>query len=454
MDHATSHDTAEAASYWRRLLHRWLIEYNPLYLISATLVLGGMILTSRGLAREGSLYGEIGVAAISELYAAALIGGAALLTRLGHRRPAVMLGLLTALYQCDLTLHTETCAFLGAVGVWAAAGWLGLFVAKLYAIAWALKLRLSRLTIATATLGALGLTVFPHYLQSMDARASSSLVAIWLFALGSLVVSQQITSSVDLDAWGATVLRRAVRATWVMWAALLFLHVLFWSKIQVEVLLPVAALLLIRRIRSEAQVWAVVAGTLVLVGVASPGYLSVAALLAMAALALRAVPVTDAVRLAPASDPPVTSSPSPYRAFSSEVEAPRAVAPAPLVPFAPEARLRLMTGALFALYLSVWTLGWTRGPWPNHILALDLSMTVLVVLIAWRARVRSAIVPMTACYAHLVVQLRVIPAPRSLLQWGGTAVGLGFALLFVALGATYWLRRSADVTDRSPREAD
>ena len=42
-------------TYWRRLLHRWLVEYNPLYLLSATLVLGGMILTSRGLAREGSL---------------------------------------------------------------------------------------------------------------------------------------------------------------------------------------------------------------------------------------------------------------------------------------------------------------------------------------------------------------------------------------------------------------
>jgi len=127
--------------YWRKLLHRWFVEYNPLYLVSATLVLGGMILSSRGLAHEGSLYGEIGVAAIAELYALALIGGAALLMRLEHRRSAVMLALLTVLYQCDLTLHTETCPNLGTIGVVASAGWLALFVAKLVALGWAMKLR-------------------------------------------------------------------------------------------------------------------------------------------------------------------------------------------------------------------------------------------------------------------------------------------------------------------------
>ena len=108
-----------AASYWRRLLYRWLIEYNPLYLLSAALVLGGMQLISRGLAEDGSLYQQVGVASIAELYAFALIGGAALLTRIGLRRPAVLLALVTILYQGDLTLHTETCAYLGWVG------WLG-----------------------------------------------------------------------------------------------------------------------------------------------------------------------------------------------------------------------------------------------------------------------------------------------------------------------------------------
>src|SRR5687767_4219871 len=105
------------------LLHRWFVQYNPIYLVSAALVLAGMILTSRGLAHEGSLYGFLGVAAIAEVYAFALIGGAALLVRIGQPRPAVMLAILTVLYQSDLTLHTETCANLGSIGGVAGIGW-------------------------------------------------------------------------------------------------------------------------------------------------------------------------------------------------------------------------------------------------------------------------------------------------------------------------------------------
>src|SRR4051794_20185201 len=146
----------------QRLLHRWFVQYNPIYLVSATLVLGGMIATSRGLAHEGSVYGPLGVALIAEIYAGALIGGAALLTRIGQRRPAVLLALMTLLYQCDLTLHTETCAFLGGFGALATATWFSLFVGKLYALAWAVRLRLSRRAVATAAFGALGLVLGPY----------------------------------------------------------------------------------------------------------------------------------------------------------------------------------------------------------------------------------------------------------------------------------------------------
>src|SRR5580704_8246864 len=142
------------ASYVRRLLHRWLIEYNPLYLLSAALVLTGTFLCSRGLARDDRVYGPLGVALIAELYAACLIGGAALLMRIGHRRPAVMLALLTILYQWDLTLHTERTPYFGA---WAAAAWVVVFAAKLYGLAWAMKLRLSRGASAAAILAGIGL---------------------------------------------------------------------------------------------------------------------------------------------------------------------------------------------------------------------------------------------------------------------------------------------------------
>lgn len=446
-------------TYGRRLLHRWLVEYNPLYLLSATLVLGGMILTSRGLAREGSLYGELGVAAIAELYALTLIGGAALLTRIGHRRPAVMLALLTVLYQCDLTLHTETCAYLGVVGTMATLGWLALFVAKLYALAWAMKLRLSRAGYATALLAALGLAVFPHYLHGLEPRSATALVASWLFGVFALHGATRgniakdassvngVTSAVPLDAWGTTVLRRAVRAAWSL-AALLFVgHVAFWSTqhaIALAALLPVAPMLAARRVRSERQAWLLVVATLVFVAVAMPGAFAVTALLAAASLVMRALlPSVSPATSAPAER---RDDAGPYRALDPQRPA-LAPAPAPafvpatLVPVERAERMRLLTGALFAVYLATWTLGWTGGAWPAHVLALDLALAVAVALLAWRARVRLALVPFAAGAMHLVVQAHLVPAPQSLLGWGGTAVGLGFALLLGSLAASYRLRR-------------
>src|SRR4051812_22790377 len=185
----------------RRLLHRWLVQYNPLYLVSATLCLAGVYLTARGLADRGTAFGEVGVAAITELYAIALIGGAALLTRIGQRRPAVMLALLAALYQGDLTLHTEVCTYLGRVGVAASAAWAALFVAKLYALAWALKVRPSRSAVALAAYGGAGLAVMPHVLARVPPGAGGALVALWAFSVGALglYAPRAVASAVELD---------------------------------------------------------------------------------------------------------------------------------------------------------------------------------------------------------------------------------------------------------------
>jgi hypothetical protein len=395
--------TDEARPYWQKLLHRWLVEYNPLYLLSATLVLGGMILTSRGLAEQGSLHGQLGVAAIAELYALALIGGAALLVRIGQRRPAVMLALITALYQCDLTLHTETCVYLGAAGVVASVAWVALFVAKLHALARAVRVRLSRGAFATATLGALGLAALPYAAGGMDPRGASALVAVWVFALASAHRAAEVSPLVPLDRWGATVLRRAVRATWLLWGLLLGLHVYFWSTqhaLELRALAPVVPLVLSRRVRSEARAWMVVAATLVGVALVSPPLFSVTALVGAGALALRAAR-GGALRTA---------------------------------------RLRLVTGALVALYLSAWTAGWTSGAWPDHVVALDVALAVGLAFLFVRGRVRVALAPLGATGVHFVVRADLVPAPRGPVEWGGAAMALGFAALIVALATSYRLR--------------
>jgi hypothetical protein len=447
--HQTPHDT-----YFRRLMHRWLVEYNPLYLLSATLVLGGMILTSRGLAREGSLYGEIGVAAIAEVYAATLIGGAALLTRIGQRRPAVMLALLTMLYQCDLTLQTEASPYLGAVGTAATVAWLALFVAKLSALAWAMKLRVSKAAYATAAFAALGLAVLPRYFHELEPRVATALVALWLFGTFTLhgaAGAGGVTSAVPLDAWGATVLRRAVRASWSLGAVLFVAHVMFWSTqhpIMLAALLPVAALLAARRLRSEGVTWLLVAATLVFAAVSMPSAFAVTALMATTTLVLRALlPSVPSAESPAAYGVAARDEAGPYRAFVSGDRARWAPATAAPVFVASTfdmvdraERMRLLTGALFTLHLAVWTLGWTGGHWPAHVLALDLATAVTALLLAWRARVRVALVPLAAGAMHLVVRAHLVPPPRSLLEWGATAVGLGFALLLASLLASYRLR--------------
>lgn len=165
--------------FWYRLMHRWFIEYNPLYLVSAACVLVGVNQLSKALG--ASAHRMLAVAGVADLYAWALVASAALLTRIGLKRPAVMLAFITALYQCDPTLHTETCAYLGTTGFVASLLWLGSFVAKLYALAWALELHGSKSAFALPIVGASGLSLLPFAVQRLSLHGASALVALWVF---------------------------------------------------------------------------------------------------------------------------------------------------------------------------------------------------------------------------------------------------------------------------------
>jgi hypothetical protein len=428
-------------SFWRSLVHTWFVEYNPLYLLSAMLVLGGCFLLSRGLATEEGFVESLGIALVSELYAFALIGGAALLTRIGLRRPAVMLALLVTLYQWDLTLHTETCAYLGAPGAWATAAWLALFVGKLYALGWALRVRLARRAVAAATVAAIGLALGPRLVPSLGAHGAGAALAVWMFALGALYEPGAIASEVDLGPWGRVVLARATRAAWLLSFLLVLVHVGVWWRdhaIALSTALPVVPLLFLLRARSEARTWAFALGTLVAVGAVLPGAFAVTALLAAAALCLRAL--WPSFPLAPATPDPIREQP--YRSGGAWApEAPAALEPAVL---GPHERARAFVGALFALYLAAWTFRWSGGPWPAHVLALDLALTAAVLLFAWRTRTRSSLAPLALAHAHHVVVAGLVPAPKTSAQWGATAVALGFVLLGACLATSYRLGRKAD----------
>jgi hypothetical protein len=447
-------DRATTLDPWflRRLMHRWFVEYNPLYLLSAALVLGGVNLISRGLAREGASSLELWLAVITELYAWALVFGAALLTRLGFHRPAVMLALLTVLYQCDLTLHTETCAYVDKVGIFASTMWLASFVGKLYVLAWAVRLRLSRAALGVPIFGALGVATLPFYLSQHDAASMTVVVAFWLFALfaSALWSSRLVSSLVELTNWGHTVLQRALTATWFLWGALVLGHVLFWSSeydLQLTILWPVGLLLTTRRLRSELATWCMVCGTLLITRVSMPSFFWAIAMMSAVTLCLRAVrrPCVEWLNAAtPAADP--------YRTAASHVP-PAMTWQLRFVRSAADARLRLFSGAIMCVYLSLWTLSWSGGSWPNHILLLDVLLTATVAVLVWKLCARAILVPLALSYVHLGVQLQLITAPSSTLHWGLLCVSVGFGLLMVSL-LTSWLLRARPERGREPTPRD
>ena len=431
------------ASATRRLLYRWFVEYNPLYLVSALLVLGGLMMISRGQADQGTMSPEVGaIPVIAEVYAAVLIAGAALLTRLGQRRPAVMLALITALYQCDLTLFTERSVYLGFAGALAALAWLVVFVVKLYALAWAMRVRLSRSAMAVAAFGALGLAVLPHGLSQGDPSRTSALIALWIFALfaAGLWTSRAVTSLVELDAWGRTVLARVVKATWLMWATLALIHVVFWCvayRVSPLVLLPAALLLATRWMHSEAAVWCAATGTLLFVGWRMPGSMSSVALMSASVLCLRAL--RRPTWIDDATDEP--RSTAPYRVPRTGEPPQRRPATLVFLRETRDAMLRLLIGSFCGVYLSAWMSGWSGGSLPEHVILLDLLLTAAAAVVIWRAHAWIALAPLVSVVLHLAVQRRHLTAPASPAQWGGAAVGLGFGLLVASRVVSWRLRR-------------
>jgi hypothetical protein len=385
----------------RRLLHRWFVRYNPIYLVSAAIVLRGVNLISHGLLAAGHTYAELGGPAIAELYAWALIGAAALLMRVGLRRPAVLLALLAVLYQGDLTLHTETCVFLGGIGWVAALVWLASFVLKLFALARAMGLRPSPSAIGVPTFGAAGLVVVPHLLVHASETAASATVGFFLFAIfgAALATARRVDCTFALDAWGETVRRRALGATWALWGVLVLLHVAFWfSQLTMDafVLVPTALLLATRFAKRNWQAWTATLATIVWVGCVAPALLWFAAALGVLAFASRVH-----------RDP------------------------------------RTLTGALACAYLAVWTAGWCGGPLPAHLLVLDAALAIGLVPLAWRLRSPGALAPLTVALGHLAVQRRLVTAPVTPLEWGAWLVGTGFFLLLGTVGASVTLHLRA-----------
>lgn len=416
----------------RRLLHRWFVTYNPLYLVSAMLVLVGLQLTSAGVARDGGVH-SLGVPLLAELYSFTLLGGIAVLLRRGLTRSAVQLALLVVLYQGDLTLHTETCALAGRGGLPLALAWLGLFGAKLAWLARMFGLRLRARTRATVAVGAGTLALLPFATLGGYERGVALGAAV--FVLGALVprsIAEAVTPRIALDAWGTTVLRRVVVAAFATWGTAFALHVLFWSTHRaidpVPIVVAVVSVIVARR-RSELRVWAAVGAGVIVAGEHRP----VVAAFAACTLLVRAFSEIsrDVEVEAPATDEPYRADPPAGRVRRVRVEV--------LEPVAFPERLRLLTGALFSTYLSVWS---SPRPlavaFPQHLLWLDVALVVgATVLAVYGGRLVLAGTAALLVHGFFVAEIVTLPATAA--GWGVTTLVAGFAVLIGSVLGTTWI---------------
>ena len=215
-------------------------------------------------------------------------------------------------------------------------------------------------------------------------------------------------------------------------AVLTLCHVWFWSsefELRSSLSLPVLLLLSTRWMPREVSVWLAAAGAL-LCGILMPPFFATIAGMTALTLALRALrqPLESCV-----GDPSELDAGNEPSAGSVCFR----LAPRP-------ERMRLLVGAVSALYLSTWTLAWSGGALPAHSVWLDTLLAAVLLGMVWGFRAYVALVPLAFGCLHFGVQTGTVSLPRTRAQWGFCEVGLGFALLGSAL-LTSWQSRTRRV---------
>jgi hypothetical protein len=261
-------------------------------------------------------------------------------------------------------------------------------------------------------LAAIGVAGTPQVLNAATniTKGTVHLLANW-YGVGLVVFvlwkRPAISCTLTLDEWGQTVLRRVTRSLLFIWAGFYLCHVLIWIKlfdITFTILHIVSGFLLAALVsKIEAGVW--LGGFIALaVTLVDPSHVS------LAALAVGLVCCWKAWHLH---------------------------------------RKRLYVGVVLAFYISVWTLGWQRWPLPEFNLWLSLVTAVILVVMAWRLRLRTALLPLILGLYPVVIVLRSL----SVLGWGILLLAIGFIALIVGIMIN-WLQRHPQANPPETKDTD
>ena len=406
-----------------KLFHYWFVQYNPLYFVSALCVLFGMFLVSRGLGEMGWTLGQIILTAVIQAYEILLITGAAILFRAaGERRPGVILGLLEVFFLFDCTFQTEIIASLEGTGSVLTITWISLIALKLTALARIYQLKISPAVLTIPLLAAVGVAGAPHMLQSaVIAKNWTHLLATWLgFGLvyAVLFIRAKVASAVSLDNWGQTVLRRSIKSAFMIWTGFYFYHVITWFGLfdigPIPAHLAPFILLFPFLYKTEKSVWWCASLSFALT-LLQPDLITVSPVALMTGIA-------------------------------SGLQAQRL------------GQRRLYVGAVVLIHIAIWTIGWRMWPPPPQKWWLNLSTGAVLLTMAWRMQLTSALV--VAILGLLPVLKKIIFAilsflktiflsiysflkaflPQGPLGWGILLLVVGFAALIIGV-AINWSQR-------------
>jgi hypothetical protein len=397
----------------RSVLRHWFVHFNPLYLLSASSVLAGVFLVNRSLDRlpaddfDGP---RLALFAVVQAYEALILAGAAFLVRRARAvRPAVLLLLLEAVFVFDPTLRLESLLLRAPLRFGVTVLWLAFVPLKVWGMAAALRVRLTRAHYARVGAAAIALATIVHLLaHGATDKLLVVQLAAWLGALviGLLDVSEgPPTSPLAKGYEERGRAERCSRGAFRIATGVYFLHV--WSYILVgspaEFVWPAAVAQLgtlflraaLTRPR-DSHIWG--AGAL-LVCASIPRAVPLAFLVAAGAFA--------------------------YRAWK-------------------DARGSLATGAALAVYAALWLRGWPGWGHPLPALALKswvtLVLAIVLAVIAWRLRdrVAGALVAAGAAYGAALAWQRYLP--RDELLRGIAVLAAGFVLFVAGLAVNWWLR--------------
>lgn len=393
----------ESMQGYQGVLHRWFIQYNPLYFFSALCMLGGVFLVSPGFEVEDSIwqFWETVLTMVIEVYQIVLIIGAELLfRRIKLYRPSAILGLLAVIFLFDVTFQTEVMGTFDGSGLFVTGNWMLLAVVKVIALRWAFQLIIPWRVLIVPLLAVAAIAIFPHlFTRTNYDHDTLHLLAVWWgTGLAAYIFYQRpvIRCKAQLTEREQKILQKITNTAWLIWGGFYLYHLGFWvdafsisfnhpSLYLIPGLLAFALLS-----KNEKQVWACCAGSLFIVffqlKLLSPAAFLICFVFGMQAWRLK--------------------------------------------------QPRLYIGAVLAGCLAVQTIGWSAWPLPEPDYAALLIAAAALIVIAYHFRLPLALAP-------LVVGFYPIGASVSTLGvkgWGLLLIAMAFVTLISGV-AVNWFQK-------------